>query len=149
MVKTPANQSAFALIEIVVASIVLGVAVAGILGLVSRALSAQSEGERIETAARLADERLNLVLAVGPEKYPSVFPLAGPCEEPFGDYQHSVTIESQTAGLPYRVRAEVSWAQGTRRRSIMLETLIAPRIGDDPDPDRKPSETLNRSAGSS
>ena len=58
-----------ALIEVMVASVILGLAVSATLGLAARAISAQSDGERIETAARLADERLNLVLALGCEGY--------------------------------------------------------------------------------
>lgn len=135
---------AFALIEVIVASIILGISVSAILGLIGRAVSSQSDGERIETAARLADERLNLVLATGAEGYPSVFPLTGPCDPPFDDYRFEVTIEAATGGLPFRVRAVVSWMQAARSRSIALETMIAPRVGEEPDPDRKPKETLSR-----
>ncbi len=135
---------AFALIEVIVASIILGIAVSAILGLIGRAVSSQSDGERIETAARLADERLNLVLAAGAEGYPSVFPLAGVCDPPFEDYRYEVAIEAPTGGLPYRVRAVVSWTRAARPRSVSLETMIAPRVGEAPDPDRKPKETLSR-----
>lgn len=133
-----------ALIEVIVAAVILGIAVSGVMGLVARAVSSQSEGERIETAARLADERLNLVLATGAEAHASVFPLAGVCEEPFAEYRYEVEIESASGGNAYRVRAAVSWVQGGRARSVVLETLIAPRPGEDPDPDRKPAETLSR-----
>lgn len=140
----PKGLAGFALIEVIVASVILGIAVSAILGLIGRAVASQSDGERIETAARLADERLNLVLATGAEGYASVFPLAGPCEAPFEDYRFEVDIEAAVGGLPYRVRAVVSWTQAARPRSITLETLIAPRVGEEPDPDRKPQETLSR-----
>lgn len=135
---------AFALVEVIVASLILAIAVSVMIGLAARSVSMQSEGERIDTAARLADERLNLVLALGPEKYLSVFPRSGPCDEPFSDYAYELTIEPQGPGRAYLVRADVSWPAGTRRRSVSLETLIAPRLGEDPDPDRKPRETLTR-----
>lgn len=138
------DRRAFALIEVIVASVILGIAVSSMLGLLARAVSSQSDGERIETAARLADERLNLVLALGAEKYPSVFPLAGPCDAPFDAYRYEVTLQAASGGLPYRVRAEVSWNTAGRARSVTLETLIAPRVGEEPDPDRKPEETLSR-----
>ncbi|MBL8745347.1 MAG: type II secretion system protein [Phycisphaerae bacterium] len=141
---TSSGRRGFALIEMIVASIILGIAVSTVLGLISRSVSAQTDGERIDTAARLADERLNLVLAVGAEGYPSVFPLAGECETPFNDYRYEVTIESAAGGQAYRVRAIVSWSQASRLRSVSLETFIAPRVGDEPDPDRKPQETLSR-----
>lgn len=139
-------RSAFALLEVIIGAIVLGVAMASVLSLVGQSVIVQSQGQHMETAARLADERLNLVLAVGPDAYPSVFSLRGPCDEPFEKYAYEVQITPQGGGQAYRVRATVSWIDGTRRPELSLETLIAPRLGDDPDPDRKPPETLNRAA---
>jgi hypothetical protein len=136
-----------ALLEIVVASVILGVAISAVLGLMGRTITTQAEGERLEVAARLADERLALVLAVGAEAYPSIFGLHGPCDEPFQSYQHDVRIDAATAGLPYRVRATISWTQAGRLRSVMLETLVAPRLGVDPDPERAPQETITRAQG--
>lgn len=144
MKRAPSIGKAFALIEVIVAAVILGLAVSTMLGLMARAVSAQTEGERIEAAARLADERLHLVLAVGAEKYPSVFPLSGACEAPFESYRYEVTLEAGSGGLPYRVRAVVSWTEAARTRSVTLDTLIAPRAGEEPDPDRKPKETLSR-----
>lgn len=126
------------------ASVILGIAVSAILGLIGRAVSVQSDGEKIETAARLADERLNLVLATGAEGYGSVFPLVGVFEAPFEGYRYELVIEAAGGGQPYRVRAVVSWMQAARPRSISLETMIAPRVGEEPDADRKPEETLSR-----
>ena len=133
-----------ALIEVMVASVILGLAVSATLGLAARAISAQSDGERIETAARLADERLNLVLALGCEGYSASMPAAGVCDEPFAEYRYEVIMTAAAAGQPYAVRATISWRRAERTRSLSLDTLIAPRRGDDPDPDRKPSETIAR-----
>jgi hypothetical protein len=36
------------------------------------------------------------------------------------------------------------WASGGYERTASCETLIAPRLGDDPDPPRKPEETVAR-----
>lgn len=140
------RQTGFALVEAIVAAVVLGFALAIILGLASQAVSAQSRGEAMETAARLADERLNLVLATGPEGYGSVFDSSGACDAPFADYSYFVEIEPNGPGEAYNVRATISWRVGARTQALMLETRIAPRLGDDPDPDRKPSETVNRNA---
>lgn len=142
-----AARRAFALIEAVVAVVILGVALSVVLGLIGRAIASQSKGEHLETAARLADERLNLVLASGPEGYESVFPLAGQCEAPFERYRYELVIEPSTAGEPSRVVATVSWVgPGGRPDSVSIETRIAPRRGEDPDPERAPQETTDRAA---
>lgn len=140
------TRRGFALVEIVIASAILGFAVSAILGLMMRAVAAQADGERIEAAARLADERLNLVLATGPEGYQSVFPLEGACEEPFEDYRYLVTIDPRGGGEPYDVRCRIEWRSAARTRSLTLHTLISPRAGEEPDPLRQPEETLSREA---
>lgn len=137
---------AFALLDAVVGAVLLGLALAAVLGLSSQALSSQARGEQLATAARLADERLSLVLATGPEAYASVFPLTGPCDEPFGRFTYQLSISPQGGGNPYRVRAAIGWQAGGRPQTLAIETLIAPRLGDDPDPDRKPKEAFGRNA---
>ena len=139
------ERRAFALIEALAASVVLGLGLVAVMGLTARAIAAQTRGERLAIAAMLADERLNLVLATGIEGYESSFALRGRCEEPFEDYSYEVVINEGSAGDPAFVIAEIYWKSGGRDQSISVETLIAPRLGDDPDPDRRPDETVDRS----
>lgn len=146
MVRRRPSHRGFALVEAIVAAVVLGIALSIILGLASQAVSAQSRGEAMETAARLADEKLHLVLATGPEGYASVFDLRGACDPPFADRSFAVEIEPNGPGEAYDVRVTVSWLAGAMPQSFTLATRIAPRLGDDPDPDRKPSETVDRNA---
>ncbi len=136
----------FALVDAIMGGILLGLALVSIIGLTGTSLSAQAKGEQLQTAAALADERLNLVLATGVEGYSSVFPMKGPCDSPFEQYSFEVTFVSQGDSNPYLVKAEIRWdtGAGARAQSLVVETLIAPRLGDDPDPDRKPLETLDR-----
>jgi len=144
------NARAFAIVDAVVGAVLLGVGLVAVIGLTGQAISSQSHGEQLQVAAMIADERLNEVLAVGPEAYPSVFKLKGTCEAPYEDFRYEVTLEPQGESDPYLVRAEVFWRAGagggggTGERSIIVETLIAPRLGDDPDPDRKPEQTTSR-----
>ncbi len=130
------------------ASVLLGLALAAILSLAGQAISAQRRGEVMETAARLADERLNLVLAVGPERYPSIFRSSGACEPPFEGYSFAVEIAPGASGEAYAVRASVTapGGGGAAPAAVTLETRIAPRLGDDPDPDRKPQQTVETNA---
>lgn len=154
--RTPGHRGTrhgFALVDAIMGGILLGLALMSIIGLTGSSLSAQAKGEQLQTAAAMADERLNLVLATGVERYPSVFPMKGPCDAPFEQYSYEVTFVSQGDSDPYLVRAEIRWGGigggsggGSRVQSLVVETLVAPRLGDDPDPDRKPLETLDRAA---
>lgn len=135
---------AFSLIEAVVAAAVLGIALTAVIGLTGDAISSQSRAEKLETAARLADEQLNMVLALGAEGYLSEFEPAGRCEAPFEEFAYDTTVAAGAGGEPYRVRATITWNEGGRARQVSLETLVAPRLGEEADPDRKPEETLSR-----
>lgn len=143
-----APRRGFSLVEAVVAAAVLGVALVVVIGLTGDAVSAQSRAERLETAARLADEQLNLVLALGPEGYEAQFPASGRCDPPFEDFAYDVALVPGAGGEAYRVRATITWPDGARSRQLTLETRVAPRLGEDPDPERKPQETLSRDAES-
>jgi len=138
------NHHGFVLIDAVVASIVLGLALVAVIGLSAEALTSQARGEQLATAARLADEQLNLVLAVGPEAFPSVFDTEGRCDAPFQDFTYSVRIDSAPIGEAAPVTVTIRWFAGARPRDLTVETRIAPRLGDDPDPERQPTETLGR-----
>lgn len=134
------------LVDAIVGTILLAGALAVMIGLSGRALSAQIEGEHLEAAASLLDEQLNLVLAHGPDDYAKQFPTEGVCEAPFTGYRYQLDIRSATGGEPYTVRATVTWRSAGRDRSASVETLIAPRLGDDPDPDRRPEQSVDRDA---
>lgn len=140
------TRRAFALLDALIGGVLLGLAMVVVIGLTGAAISSQARGERYETAAMLADERLNMVLAVGPESYPGVFKMKGPCDEPFEDYDYEVEISPRPEGDPYFVKATIAWRAATGTQRISVETLIAPRLGDEPDPDRRPQETMDRAA---
>jgi len=67
------------------------------VGILGRCLTAQTEGEQLQSAAMLLDEQLNLVLMEGADGYSSRFGNEGVCDDPFG---RSVTssISPQSAG---------------------------------------------------
>jgi hypothetical protein len=132
------------LVDAIVGSILLGVALAVIIGIASRAISAQSDGEDLQTAAMLIDEQLNLVLARGPDNYGSQYSTEGDCDAPFERYRYQLSISGGVGGDPYEVKATVSWDRGGRAKSETVETMIAPRLGDDPDPDRRPTTPVER-----
>jgi hypothetical protein len=92
----------------------------------------------------LIDEQLNTVLMLGPEEFATSGSVEGQCDAPFQDYSYRLDFSGGIGGDPYLVRATVSWSTSGRLRSESIETFIAPRLGDDPDPDRKPAEPIGR-----
>jgi len=145
--QSAGGRRGFALLDALIGGVLLGLAMVVILGLTGSAISSQARGEQLQIAAMLADERLNLVLAVGPEAYPSTFETKGVCDEPFSDYSYAVEITPRPEGDPFMIKAIIKWRTvGGRAQELAIETLIAPRVGDDPDPDRRPEETVGRTA---
>lgn len=132
------------LIDVIVATVLLGVSLAVLISIAGRAVRAQESGRRLETAANLIDEQLQLVLARGADNYASRFPIEGVCDEPFQDYRFKLTITGGGSGDPYTVSATVSWSRAGRMESASAETMIAPRGGTDPDPQRRPEEAVER-----
>lgn len=132
------------LVDAIVGAILLGVALASLVSLGGRAISAQGEGEHLRNAAMLIDERLNLVLMSGVEGYRSRFDLEGSCDPPFERYRYRVEVGGGQSGEPYVVAVTVSWVAGGRERSETVEALIAPMLGDEPDPIRRPGAVVNR-----
>ena len=133
----------FALIDGIVAGIILGTGLAVILGLVSSAIAAQARGEAMQNAAMLADERLSMVLAMGPIRYEDEGETTGKFPEPFSRFEYDMTIEQGEPGDPFLVSVEVRWSDSDRD-SIVIETFIAPHQGDEPDPEREPERQVER-----
>ncbi|MEI7658719.1 MAG: hypothetical protein WCK33_11710 [Phycisphaerae bacterium] len=141
--RRDASARGVMLADILVAVVLLGSALAMMVAMTGRAMRAQRAGEELEVAAMLLDEQLQLVLARGPDNYGARFPLEGVCEAPYESFRYRLEITA-ASGSAYVVVATVTWASGGRVRTESVETRIAPRRGDDPDPDRKPQETVDR-----
>ncbi len=145
--RTAVARRGFALLDALIGGVLLGLAMVVVIGLTGSAISSQARGEQLQIAAMLADERLNLVLAVGPEDYPSTFEVKGVCDEPFSDFAYEVDITPRPEGDPFLIKAIIKWRTiGGRSQELAVETLVAPRVGDDPNPDRRPEETVGRAA---
>jgi hypothetical protein len=122
----------------------LGIGLAAVISITSRALATQSDGEKRLQAAWLADELLNMVLVEGPKDYGVLYDMAGAFYEPFEEFGYTVDIEDVTPDLLYRVTATVSW--GERERDfIEVQALISQRQGD-PEQLREPLEPVDREA---
>lgn len=137
------NRRGFALVDGIVAGVLLGVGLTVIIGLTGSALAAQRYGETLQTAAALADERLSMVVALGPEVFEAEGDLSGTFPEPDDRFRYEVEIDPESAGNPYYVSVEVSWGERPRDR-LFIETFVAPREGDEPDPEREPDRQVDR-----
>lgn len=142
--RTSSNTRCFVLLDALVGVVVLGVALTSVMGLSAAAVRSQAIGEELQIASMIADERLELVVAVGTEEYVGTFGRRGQAEEPWRGYEWAVDIQRGGVGDPDFVTVTVSWGRVSGVRSITVETLVAPRLGDDPDPDREPERSLGR-----
>ena len=142
------RRRGFVLVDVIVATIILGVSLVVMLSLAARALGSQQRGEDMATAAHLADEQLHLVLARGPDGYSKRFPTSGVCDPPFNRYRFGLDFSGGgSTGETYRVAATITWATGPIPQSLTIETLIASRDageGGDSDPVRTPEQPVIR-----
>lgn len=140
----PGSRRAVLLVDVIVGTVIIGVSLAALIGVLGRAITSQSNGEKLQTAAALIDEQLNLVLMRGADNYAGRFAAEGECDVPFQDFRYRVDVGGGSTGAPYQVRATVYWVSGGRERSASASTLIAPRLGEEPDPIRTPDQPVER-----
>lgn len=138
------GRPSFVLADALIATVVLAGSLAVVISLAGRALSAQHQGERLQTVAMLLDEQLNMVLMRGADNYASAYAMSGLCDPPFQDYSFVLAIDGGSGGSAYEVRATISWVESGRARSETVSTLMAPRLGEEPDPERRPTQTILR-----
>lgn len=131
----------FALIEVVIAGVILAVGLAGIINVSMRAMDMQRRGEAEVIASSLLDGLLSQVLVDGVTEFPKLNATSGRFDAPFEDWEFEILIDPEGLGDPYTVTAMVRDARG---QSYSVETRIAPRLGEDPNPDRRPPEPLDR-----
>lgn len=142
-----ASRRGVALLDAIIAAVLLGIGLAAIVSVASGALSSARLGQEIATAATLADEQLQLVLARGPDDYARRFPIKGSCDAPFQAFAYELSIAEGSAGQAYRVSATVKWDSSRGPQSIVVETLIAAREAGESgerDPVRTPQNAVER-----
>lgn len=172
VIRRRANPG-FALVDVIVAVVILGVGLAVIISLSGRSIASAQQGETLAIAAALADEQLNLVLARGPDDYARRFPVEGACDVPFESYDFRLEFSGgRSVGEPYDVRVTISWGGGSGggssgspaasssspaavgasasdSKSLTIRTLMAVRdlgIEAETDPDRRPVTPIQRGA---
>ncbi len=155
----------FALVDVIVAVVILGVGLSVMLSLSGRAIASAQQGESLAIAAALADEQLNMVLARGADDYARRFPVESACDEPFEQFSYRLDFSGgRSVGEPFDVRVTIFWGGGStggtggsgvggaastraQTQSLTIRTLMAPRdlgIEAEIDPDRRPPTSIQR-----
>lgn len=145
MVGRTTCQRGFLLVDVIVGTVLLGIALGAILAVSTRALSMQREAADLRQAGMVADEVMSTIHAYGVEEYRQVIRSRGRASEPFERFEYEVDIDAGRSGEADEVNIRVTWQSATGRpRSFELDALIAPKLGDEPDPNRQPSEPIDR-----
>jgi len=135
------------LLDVLVASLILAIGLAVTMSLASQSLIGQGISERRITASWLADGLLGMVMSEGPRRYSMRQPSEGRFEAPFDDYDYELTIRSRGDWVPYEVTATVSWIDRGGPMQVHVQTLAAPRQGEEDDwSNWRPEEPLDREA---
>jgi hypothetical protein len=140
-----ARRRGFALMDAIIAGILLAIGMIAVLGVSGHALTMQRRGEIDIRAAAALDELLSLVLTEGPVDFEDLHPARGRFDagSPYADFEYEVSIAQGGAGVPAHVAVSLVHDSG---RSYAIETRIAEKRGEEPDPVREPYEPLDRAA---
>ncbi len=143
--RRQASRRGFALADVIIGGMMLGIGLAAVLTVTSRSLSAQSDGEKRLTASWLADELLSMVLVEEPDQYSLIHDTTGRFDEPFDEFTYEVEIDEIGRSLPYRTIATVRWSDRPGDY-IQVETLIARKVylPDQDELRREPYEPVDR-----
>jgi len=140
------HRRGIALMDVLVAGIMLAIGLAVVISLVTRSLRLQTDSEKQLTASWLADELLAMVVVEGPENFNKVQDSNGRYEFPFEEFEFDVQIDEQGDSLPYSVTATVSWPSGRGYKNVQAHTFIDDRRSEPEQEQRIPLEPVDRDA---
>jgi Tfp pilus assembly protein PilV len=138
------TRRGLALIDVIIGSAMLSIGLAVVISMSSRSLIQQADAERQITASWLADELLAMALVVGPDEYAKAYPDSGKFNPPFEKFSYEIALEDQSEYVPVGAKATIFWNVSGTQHSLVLETVIARRHGDEVD--REPVEPVDRDA---
>jgi hypothetical protein len=135
------RRRGFALVDVMVGGVMLGIGLAVVISAVSRSMAAHTDGEKRVVASWLADEILNMVVVEGPVVYPKINDMDGRFGAPFEEFAYSINIESMGIDLPFEVSVAIWW--DSPEEAVVVDTIIAERRGEEFQP-RAPLEPIDR-----
>jgi hypothetical protein len=141
--RGPRRTRGFALMDAIIAGILLAIGMIAVLGVSGHALTMQRRGEIDIRAAAALDELMSLVLTEGPVDFEDLHPSSGrfDADSPYADFEYEISIAQGGSGVPAHVSVSLVHDSG---RTYALETRIAEKRGEEPDPVREPYEPLDR-----
>ena len=115
-----------ALIEVIVAGLILAAGLGAIFSLTGASMGTQTEGANRIVAAWLADSLLGMVMTEGPARYARRNADEGVFDAPFNAYEYEIRILDQGERDPFQVTATVRWGPGPTDL-VRIQTLVATR----------------------
>ena len=112
------------LIEVLVASVLLGVGVAGLISAATLGLRNQQRSAQRVAALYVAQERLAQVELVGPHIWMLGHPTNGTTVRGRVAYDWTIRIEQQLAGELFAVHVEVRWFAPGGEGAVEIETWL-------------------------
>jgi type II secretory pathway pseudopilin PulG len=131
----------WALIDVIVGGVILGIGMAAVISIAERSLAMQQRSERELVAAQLLDSLLNEVLSTGVVEWQMSRATDGAFDAPFADWKWELDIRKQGLGDPYEVAAIARDIRGVEYR---VDTLIAPHAENTEEPARAPTTPIDR-----
>jgi len=124
MRRIKGNTRGFTLVEVITASAILcgAVMIVGTVG--TQALSGTRLNRLHEMAASLADRQLTVIDYVGIDSVLESGDLEGDSEDLGYPFHWQVETEYQDIDALYLVTVTVSWMDGSRPRSVSVETMF-------------------------
>ncbi len=112
------------LVEVLVASVLLGIGVTGLISVATLTLRNQQRTEQRAAALYLAQETLARVERLGPHVWMLGHPTQGTRQGPGVVYQWTLHIEQLAAGELFSVSVEVGWSVRGGGGTVELETWL-------------------------
>ena len=142
-VRTRSLRRGWALIDVIIGGVILGIGMAAVISIAERSLAMQQRSERELVAAQLLDGLLNEVLSTGVVEWQLGRATDGAFDAPFDEWKWELDIRKQGLGDPYEVTAIARDIRGTEYR---VDTLMAPRPENTEEPARAPTTPIDRQA---
>ena len=148
--KTGSQRRALTLIEALVASVLLGVGVVGLMSAGTQAVRNQHRTVHRTVAMHLAQEKLAEIDVVGPHIWMLGSPTAGSVVRDNVLFDWEIEIEQQLVGALFVVSIEVRWQANVNSGMVALTTWLndyEAKMQDLPEPPVRPGDDQQSSRG--